>query len=224
VVKVVPVAKAVDSVPSGNELSSLTVPIEAVAERAVRAIAQIAQNSPQSAAELIDAALKKFPTDPDVNALAGELALGRADSILAELYFREAQRLSPQHASAAVGLATIEIQKGRYDAALENLRPAIENGVSLSPQAVCILGQLAQHGVGAQELLAMMVGRTPEVERLFDYQKVGELHYLAKTKTDLQNEDAGPGRFARSTVTGIMERNAQPIDRVAVRVAHSRDR
>ena len=84
---------------------------------------------PLRAAELLGETLRRFPRNPELAELLGEMAFERADLGAAESSFRQVLRWNPDDVEARIYLGTILADTRREEEAIENL----ERAVALSP-------------------------------------------------------------------------------------------
>ena len=85
---------------------------------------------PLRAAEILGETLRRFPRNPELAELLGELAFERSDLGAAENYFRQVLRWNAENVEARIYLGTILADTGREPEALEHLARA----VSLAPE------------------------------------------------------------------------------------------
>ncbi len=86
---------------------------------------------PVRATEILGEALRRFPRNPELAELLGELSFERGDPATAEGYFRTALRWKPDDVESRIYLGTIQADSDREEEALENL----ERAVSLAPES-----------------------------------------------------------------------------------------
>lgn len=185
-----------------------------------RMASALAASKPQDAITLVDAALQRFPNNAELLALGGEIMIQLGDNEMAALYFDEALKQDPEAPRVAAGRARIAVDLGHYQDALEKLRPALRETVSLSPSALRSLEEIVRRGnIGGEELLQLVARRGRDLERLTSSDKVGDLHRLAQQALGRGLSDGGPGRYARTSFDRLVHCLATPIDRVAARVA-----
>jgi tetratricopeptide (TPR) repeat protein len=85
---------------------------------------------PLRAAEILGETLRRYPRNPELAELLGELSFERGDLGAAESYFRTALRFDPDDVESRIYLGTILADAGREPEALEHLARA----VSLNPE------------------------------------------------------------------------------------------
>ncbi len=85
---------------------------------------------PVRATEILGETLRRFPRNPELGELLGELCFERGDSAAAEGYFRTALRWNPDDVESRIYLGTILADTERGAEALDHLRRA----VSLAPE------------------------------------------------------------------------------------------
>ena len=104
---------------------------------------------PLRAAEILGETLRRFPRNPELAELLGELAFERSDLGAAENYFRQVLRWNAENVEARIYLGTILADTGREPEALEHL----ERAVSLAPENF-----LPHFSLGALHAAASRIG------------------------------------------------------------------
>ena len=86
---------------------------------------------PGRASEVLAETLRRFPRNPELAELLGELAFERGDLMAAESFFRQVLRWNPDEVEARIYLGTILADTQREAEAIENL----ERAVRLAPDS-----------------------------------------------------------------------------------------
>ncbi len=125
---------------------------------------------PVRASEVLSDTLRRFPRNPELAELLGELAFERGDLMAAESSFRQVLRWNPDNAEARIYLGTILADTHREPEAIENL----ERAVTLAPDNF-----LPHFSLGALHAAA---GRREQARRYLraatDREEIPQAHFL----------------------------------------------
>jgi tetratricopeptide (TPR) repeat protein len=93
------------------------------------AVKALQDNHLSDAASHINAALKSAPAHPDVQYVAGLIAVAQKDNVAAQKYYLAAIGIYPNHVGAQIGLASMMIQQNHAAEAI----PHLEKAAAVSP-------------------------------------------------------------------------------------------
>jgi len=102
-----------------------------------------------SAIEELEIVLAQNPDHYEAHLSLGDISETIGNFIIAEIHYKNAQRLKPKSTAAVAGLASIYERQGKYSEALDLIKPYIKNE-PLNAYMALVYGRLA-HSLGLQK-------------------------------------------------------------------------